>query len=98
MKSKTNTVKNSIVRVALITAGLLMIPIVGKQVGGGWNWTLSDFIIAGALIFITALIIEFVRHAVRNNVQRIAFIAIILLGFVYIWAELAVGIFTNWGS
>jgi hypothetical protein len=83
--------KNNILRIALVTSTLLMIPLLGR-----WSWTLGDFIVMGALIFGTGLAVSLAMTKIGKN-RYIAAVAIILL-FLWLWAELAVGIFTNWGS
>jgi len=61
------------------------------------NWDKTDFIIMGFLLFSTGCIFAmFSRILPRRHRVKIG-IALALL-FLYIWAELAVGIFTNWGS
>jgi hypothetical protein len=91
-----------IIRVALITLALLLIPLVlqltiGTGVDGqGFNWTLSDFVIIGSLIFIAGLFIDWARR--RAGKYRVIAITLIVVAFLWLWAELAVGLFTNWGS
>lgn len=99
MKAKNySLMEKSVVRVGLVTAGVLLIPLIGMQVSRDWNWDTSDFVIMGTLIFSTGLIIELIRKKTQNNTRQILIIAGVLLVFLYIWAELAVGIFTNLGS
>ncbi|MFZ1369489.1 MAG: hypothetical protein WAR78_03855, partial [Ferruginibacter sp.] len=57
------------------------------------NWSLPDFVIAGALLFGTGLLCEFVLRTFKKTGQRIAICAVILAVLFIIWAELAVGIF-----
>lgn len=99
MKNKNTDIFNQkkiFVILAAVTAGLLTIPLIAMKLGDDVNWTLFDFAVAGLLIFTTGLI--FILIARRTKKHRL--IAGIVLGviFVYLWAELAVGIFTNWGS
>ncbi len=77
--------------IALGTVVLLLTPLLAK-----WAWTLSDFIIMGALIFCAGLIIDFVIRK-QGKYRAIGIIAIVFL-FLWLWAELSVGVFTNWGS
>ena len=88
----------SIIRVAVGTGLLLLVPLVAMQFTNEVNWTGEDFIAAGILLAVVGLLGELIWHKVENNDRRLA--AIIALGilFLYLWAELAVGIFTNWGS
>ncbi len=90
--------QNSIVRVALVTAGILLIPLIASQASNEWNWTLSDFVIIGVLISGTGFMIELVRNKVRNNTHRTVLVVALVLASLYDWAELAVGIFLTWGS
>ena len=62
------------------------------------NWDATDFIIMGILIFGTSLIFNMAMKKIRNQKKRVLIGAVIIIGFLYIWAELAVGIFTNLGS
>jgi hypothetical protein len=56
-------------------------------------WNLFDFIVMGILLFSTTSI--FVILARKLPKHRFAIAIILLLGFLYVWAELTVGIFTN---
>jgi hypothetical protein len=86
----------NILRVAVVTALLLLIPLISMQFSSDVVWTLSDFVIGGGFIFITGLFLDIVFRK-AGKYRAIAVIAVVI-GFLYIWAELAVGIFTNWGS
>ena len=72
---------------------LLSLPLVFMQFKNEVNWTLSDFIVAAALLFGTGLIIEFVLRKVKKKEHRILLSLIIVALLILIWAELAVGIF-----
>lgn len=93
--------KNTI-QVAKWTGILLLIPIalqltIGTGVDGqGWNWKLGDFIFAALFIFIAGMVLSTIWRKTSKN-RAIAIILAILV-FVWLWAEAAVGIFTNWGS
>lgn len=82
--------------IAVMTVLLLLIPVIGMQISSGWNWTLSDFIFAFVMIFGFASL--FVLAARKWAKHRILLAIIILLVFLSIWAEFAVGIFTHLGS
>jgi hypothetical protein len=97
---------NYILRPALGTAALLLIPFLLMQFQvqvadpgsgiGGVNWTLSDFVVAGVLLFTTGLLLEAAWRS-AGKYRALAIGGIIFL-FLWLWAELAVGLFTNWGS
>ncbi|SFI56511.1 hypothetical protein SAMN05421638_0017 [Kaistella treverensis] len=61
--------------------------------GQGFNWKLDDFVVIGGLLLGTALLIEFVLRKVKTRNMRILICTLVLLAFVLIWIDLAVGIF-----
>jgi len=72
---------------------LLLIPLVSMQFSTEADWSLQDFVVMGALLLGTVLFLEVVLRNVSKRDIRIALIALILVLFFLIWAELAVGIF-----
>jgi hypothetical protein len=76
---------------ALATGLILSIPLLAN-----WPWTLSDFVVMGALIFGFASI--FVLAARKFRKRRVLIGIVILSLFLWLWVELAVGLLTNWGS
>jgi peptidoglycan/LPS O-acetylase OafA/YrhL len=92
------TLKQSIVRVALITAGILLIPLVAMQFSSEMNWSSEDFVAIGLLIFMAGMAYELISKKLRGSNQRLLLCIAIAVIVVWLWAELAVGIFTNWGS
>jgi dipeptide/tripeptide permease len=72
---------------------LLLIPFTAMQFTSEVNWSLSDFVIMGILLLSTGLAIEFLIRTVKTKPYRISIIVLVLLVFLLIWAELAVGIF-----
>ncbi|QDK80589.1 hypothetical protein EXU85_19050 [Spirosoma sp. KCTC 42546] len=79
--------------ILLAIATLLLIPFIAMQFTNEVNWTLSDFVVAGVLLFGTGLLIELVLRTVTTAKHRIALCAVILVALLLIWIELAVGIF-----
>ena len=76
-----------------IPAMLLVLPLVAMQFTKEVNWTVSDFVIGGILLFGTAGIIDFVLRKVKSRRNRIMLSMSVLLVLMLIWAELAVGLF-----
>lgn len=95
MKKET-TIIQSITYVVLGTAAILTLPLIGMQLNAEINWTLSDFIIMGVLLLSTGLTYVFLSRKFSKNKLIVGFLIAGI--FFYLWAELAVGIFTNWGS
>jgi len=88
----------SLLVVAAVTAALLVIPLVAMQFTGEVVWTGSDFVIAGILLAGAGMLLVAALRHLRTAKARFIAAGIVGLGFVYCWAELAVGIFTNLGS
>lgn len=64
----------------------------------GAPWTLFDYIVAGILIGIVGIISNITTRKVADQKKKImVWLGIIAVG-LYVWAELAVGVFTNLGS
>lgn len=60
------------------------------------NWTLFDFIVMGGLVFVMGSL--YVLAIKRADKYKFAISLTFALVFLWLWAELAVGVFTNWGS
>lgn len=88
---------------ALATGMILLVPFVVQLMigtgldGTGFNWHLSDFIVMGTLVFGTGSLFILVARRI-NKKYRIGVALAFVLAFLWIWAELAVGVFTNLGS
>ena len=72
---------------------LLLIPLIAMQFTDEVNWATSDFVVALALMLGFGLLFEVVLRKITNLKYRIAIGLFLLLCFLLIWAELAVGIF-----
>jgi hypothetical protein len=84
---------NRLLIISFITVLLLLLPLIAMQFTKEVNWTLSDFGIAGVLLFGTGLLCELAIRKIKNTKYRIAVVLAILLVLLFVWAELAVGIF-----
>ena len=71
---------------------LLLVPVVAMPFTAQMNWGAEDFFAAAALIWGAGLAIELAVRFLRTTTHRLATIAVVLLGFLLIWAELAVGV------
>ncbi len=81
-----------VLRVLLVTAAILLIPVVAMRFTGEVNWTSSDFVIAAVLLGGTGMLFELAKAKLRTRKARMTGIAVIALGFLFVWAELAVGL------
>lgn len=83
----------SIIRVVIIVGAILLVPLIAMQFTDEVDWTLSDFIIMGALLFAAGMGIELALRKLTNPTQRVIVCACIVAALLLIWAELAVGVF-----
>lgn len=83
--------------VALATGLILLIPLTAMQFTAEVNWDGFDFLVMGALLFGMGSLFVLVSRKVPRRVRLLSAGAF-LLAFLYLWAELAVGIFTSLGS
>ncbi|BDB56345.1 hypothetical protein [Flavobacterium ammonificans] len=72
---------------------LLLFPLVGTLVSNEVNWSFFDFIVMGMLILLVSFGIKQIIKRTNSMHYRILLIGSILLIFLLVWAELAVGIF-----
>lgn len=83
--------------IALATGLLLLLPLIAMQFTAAVNWSTMDFAVMGALLFgAGSLFVLVARRAPRKYWRVIG--VVFAVGFLYVWAELAVGIFTRLGS
>lgn len=62
------------------------------------NWSLGDYLAICILILVAALTYRLTTSRLRSRSKKIWVGILVVAVFLYIWAELAVGIFTNFGS
>ena len=74
---------------------LLLLPLIGMLISDEINWSAVDFIIMGVLILSLSFSIKLFLNTTKKLKYRIIGISLILLVFIMIWAELAVGIFNS---
>ena len=72
---------------------LLLLPFIAMQFSAQVNWSAGDFVVAGTLLIGLCAGIELVLHFVKKPLHRLVLGAVVLLSFLLVWAELAVGIF-----
>ena len=80
----------SLLRLALITAIFLLIPLVAMQFTPEVVWTLSDFVVAGGLLFGTGLTYLLLAR-LGNGTYRLAVGVAVAAGLLLVWINLAVG-------
>jgi hypothetical protein len=91
MKKQKNLSK-PVFWVALVTALILSVPLVAMQFNSGVNWSITDFVIMGVLIFTTGLSYVLLTRSSPNIIHRAAVALAIGSTLFLIWVNLAVGI------
>ena len=74
---------------------LLALPLVAMQFTTEVRWSVGDFVVMGLLLLGMGLSIELVLKKIKSTSKRWFYLGAVLLIFVLIWAELAVGIFNS---
>ena len=74
-------------------AGILLIPFIAMQYSREVNWGIFDFLAMGGLLLIAGFAGELVLRKVKPTARRIIWLMAVLIIFLLVWAELAVGIF-----
>ena len=93
MSDRVWTLRHSIVRVALVTGAVLLIPLLGNLYVDGWNWHWYSFVAAGILLFGAGLTFEWVANKKKGNKEyRFAVGLAVAAALVLTWVNLAVGI------
>lgn len=91
--SSSAPLKKSIIRVTLVTALILLIPLVAMQFTDEVKWDVRDFVVIGTLLLGTGFGLELIVRKISNVNYRIALCALLVIAFLLIWVDLAVGIF-----
>ena len=84
--------------IGAVTVLILSVPLIAMQFTEEVDWDSTDFIIMGALLFGIGSLFIVAARKTCNKMHRLAIGTAFFLVLLYIWAELAVGIFTNLGS
>lgn len=84
---------NRLLRILLGLQCLLLLPFLAMQLSAEVNWMWGDFLVMGLILAVVGLLFEGILRLVKQRRQRIILGVTILVLFLLVWAELAVGIF-----
>ncbi len=79
-------------------AVLLMLPLVAMRYTSEVDWTLSDFLVMGALIGGCGLVLELATRKSDNLAYRFAATVAMAASFLLVWVNLAVGFLGDEGN
>ena len=85
----------SISKKALYPLALLIIPLLGILLTDVVEWGGFDFLLMGSLLLVLGIAINLTLLNIKYFNKRIAIIFFIILIFLLIWVELAVGVFNT---
>jgi hypothetical protein len=96
--ARISPVRRSATRVALVTACILMVPLVAMQFSDEVVWTLGDFVFAAVVLGGTGLALDLALTAGGSVTYRAAAGLALVSGFLLIWVNAAVGIVGDEGE
>ena len=73
----------------------LLVPLVANQISEQVNWSAMDFIIMGTFLIFSAYWIQKVIKKIKSKSKKVVFMSLIMLIFLLLWIEMAVGIFNS---
>tara|TARA_X000001036_G_scaffold103172_1_gene96482 strand:+ start:38 stop:319 length:282 start_codon:yes stop_codon:yes gene_type:complete len=85
----------SISKKALYPLSLLIIPLLGVLLTNAVEWGIFDFLLMGSLLLVLGIAINLTFLNIKYFNKRIAIIFFVILIFLLIWVELAVGVFNT---
>ena len=80
---------------ALYPLSLLIIPLLGVLLTNAVEWGIFDFLLMGSLLLVLGIAINLTFLNIKYFNKRIAIIFFVILIFLLIWVELAVGVFNT---
>ena len=84
--------KQNILRVALLTAAVLLIPAIAMRFTSEVRWDWVDFVAAGVLLFGAGMAYELMARRAHGSSHRLAVGLAVVTALALIWMNLAVGI------
>ncbi|MFM2203618.1 MAG: hypothetical protein RLZZ605_582 [Bacteroidota bacterium] len=82
-------------RILFVVILLLCIPFFAMQLNSSVHWSLGDFILMGLLLMGLGISITLILNRIKNRKKSLVYIWILIILFLLIWTELAVGIFNT---
>ena len=77
-----------IVRAALVTAGVLLIPLWGNTYIDGWNWDWYGFVLAATVVFSAGLTYELLARNMSNRAYRFGVGLSVVTAFALTWVNM----------
>ncbi|MFN3863104.1 MAG: hypothetical protein ACK4RT_02365 [Erythrobacter sp.] len=78
---------------AALVAGLAAFPVIGSLVSAQFQWNAADVVLWAVMLGLLAGALMLVARLARSRAGLLLGLIAAVLGFLMVWAELAVGIF-----
>lgn len=79
--------------VFVVTAAILMVPLVAMAFTSEVQWGVFDFAVMGTLLVGTGMLMVLASRKIQSIGRRVIVIFTLLIALLLTWAELAVGVF-----
>jgi hypothetical protein len=83
-----NELGKTMLRVALVSLGLLMVPLVASQVVEGWNWKPGGFVIVYVLFFVTGMAYAMIARKMGAWSYKAGVGVALVAGFALGWSNM----------
>jgi hypothetical protein len=90
--------RKNLLRIAVATAAVLLVPLVAMQFTDEVDWDPGDFVVAGALLFGAGLAYELVARRAATGAYRLAAGLTVATALFLVWSNLAVGLIGDEGN
>jgi len=87
--------QNKYLALAVVILCVLCIPLIGMQLSTEVNWTALDFVTAAVLLFGTGMLSLKLYSKSRSSKYFLVLLILVILAFILVWVEMAVGIFDS---
>lgn len=87
--------RTKLIILALFIALVLSIPYTAMHFTDEVNWGAEDFLVAAVLLSTLGVSVNLFKNRIHNRKKLVATLTISVLIFLFVWAELAVGIFDS---
>jgi hypothetical protein len=86
--TRMTQLSQTILRVALVALGLLMVPLVASQIVDGWNWPAGAFVRVYVLFFVTGMVFALVARRMGAWSYKAGVGVALVAGFALGWSNM----------
>jgi hypothetical protein len=86
--ARMNQLGKTMLRVALVSLGLLMVPLVASRVVDGWNWNPGAFVFVYFLFFATGMAYALIARRMTSWAYKVGVGVALVAGFALGWSNI----------